>query len=147
MTAYSFVDVQATLSGPGGVISLGAGAGNADEGITIDMEEDKDRMQGGADGTVMHSLHAGKMGTMTVRLLKTSPTNARLQQMYDLQTTSSALWGINVIVVSNTALGDVTSGRAAAFRRQAPNTYAKDGNIMEWGFNVGYIDRILGVIS
>lgn len=144
MPAYSFVDVNATIAGPGGVISMGNGSGAAEEGISIDMEEDKDRMTTGADGTVMHSLHAGKAGSMTFRLLKTSPVNAQLQVMYDLQTTSSALWGANVILVSNIATGDTISGRAAAFRRQSPITYAKDGNINEWAFNVGAVDRILG---
>lgn len=31
----------------------------------------------GADGEVMHSLHAGKSGTITVTLLKTSPVNKK----------------------------------------------------------------------
>ena len=144
MVAYSFEDVNATIVGPGGAITLGNGSGAAEEGITIDMEEDKDRMTIGADGSVMHSLHAGKAGTMTFRILKTSPTNALLQAMYDLQTTSSALWGINVIMVSNIANGDNVAGRSVAFRRQSPLVYAKDGNINEWPFNAGMIDRILG---
>lgn len=145
MTAYSFADVSATIIGPGGVVSLGAGAATAEEGITIDMEEDKDRLVVGADGTPMHTLHAGKQGTITVRLLKQSPTNALLQTMYDLQTLSSATWGINTLVVSNTAAGDIITARAVAFRRQAPITYSKDANVNEWGFNAGLIDRVLGV--
>jgi len=144
MAAYSFVDTVATIAGPGGVISLGAGSGAAEEGITIDQAEDKDRMTVGADGTVMHSLHADKSGTFTVRLLKTSPVNAQLQAMYDIQTTSSALWGINVIALSQLSMGDNVTGRAAAFRKQSPLTYAKDATMNEWAFNVGLIDRILG---
>ncbi len=35
----------------------------------------KNTMTIGADGEVMHSLHADKSGTVTVNLLKTSPTN------------------------------------------------------------------------
>ena len=38
----------------------------------------------------MHSLHADKSGTITVNLLKTSPTNAKLSVMYNAQSLSSA---------------------------------------------------------
>lgn len=145
--AYSFVDVSATLIGPGGVISFGNGSGAAEEGITIEQAEDKDTMTIGADGTPMHSLHAGKQGTITVRLLKTSPVNAQMQAMYDLQQLSSAAWGQNIILVSHVASGDVTSGRSAAFRRSPTLTYAKDGGINEWSFNVGLIDRVFGTYN
>ena len=57
---YSFEDVQATLNGPGGSISLGAGAGNAQEGISFEFLDDKDGMLIGADGSVVHSLRASK---------------------------------------------------------------------------------------
>ncbi|MDI8107039.1 PfkB family carbohydrate kinase, partial [Salmonella enterica subsp. enterica serovar Anatum] len=39
----------------------------------------------GADGEVMHSLHADKSGTVTVNLLKTSPTNKKLSLAYNAQ--------------------------------------------------------------
>jgi hypothetical protein len=142
--AYAFADVQCTLTGPGGIISLGNGAAPAEEGITIEQAEDKDTMTVGADGSVMHSLHSGKHGTITIRLLKTSAANQQLQVMYDFQTLSSGTWGQNVIVVSHTASGDVTSGRLAAFRRSPNLGYAKVGTMNEWSFNVGLIDRILG---
>ena len=142
--AYSFVDVMATLTGPGGIVSLGNGAGTAEEGITIEQAEDKDTMTIGADGTPMHSLHAGKHGTVTIRLLKTSPANALLQLMYDAQSLSSALWGQNVLLVTHISSGDLASARSVAFRRSPTLTYAKDGGINEWGFNAGLIDRVMG---
>jgi hypothetical protein len=144
VVAYSFVDVNATLVGPGGVVSLGNGSGAAEEGITIEQAEDKDTMTIGADGTPMHSLHAGKQGTVTIRLLKTSPSNQLLQLMYDFQQLSSAVWGQNVLVITQVASGDVTSCRSVAFRRSPTLTYAKDGGTQEWGFNAGLIDRALG---
>jgi hypothetical protein len=145
--AYSFVDVSATLVGPGGIVSLGSGAGVAEEGITIEQAEDKDTMTIGADGTPMHSLHAGKQGTVTVRLLKTSSSNALLQAMYDFQQLSSAAWGQNVLIISHTASGDTTSARSVAFRRSPTLTYAKDGAMNEWGFNAGLIDRVFGTYN
>lgn len=142
--AYSFLDVQATIAGPGGAFNLGSGAGNAKEGITIEMTEDKNTMTIGADGTPMHSLHAGKGGTVTVRLLKTSPVNARLQALYDAQSQSSSLWGQNIISINNTASGDNVGCRSVAFKKSPNNSYAEDGGTNEWVFDAGQIDSILG---
>jgi hypothetical protein len=89
MASYSFLDVQATITGPGGTFPLGAGAGTAEEGITIEMADDKDTMTMGSDGNGQHNLHAGQSGTITIRLLKTSSTNNKLSVMYNFQTTSS----------------------------------------------------------
>ena len=90
---YSFADVAATLVGPTGIVDLGYGAAVAEEGITIEPAGDKNTMLIGADGEGMHSLHADKSGTITVRLLKTSPTNLKLQAMYNAQTLNGALHG------------------------------------------------------
>ena len=142
---YSFLDVQATLVGPGGAISLGSGAGTAEEGITIERLDDKDSMVIGSDGTPMHSLHASKAGTVSIRVLKTSPVNFQLATMYALQTVSSALHGQNVLTISDTNRGDVTTCQSVAFRRFTGITYAKDANMNEWAFNAGIIDTLLGV--
>lgn len=142
--AYSFLNTQCTIVGPGGSFSLGYGAGVAEEGITIEMAGDKNTMTVGADGTPMHSLHADKSGTATVRLLKTSPVNQQLMQMYDLQTTDASLHGQNLIRLSNTAAGDVTSCRAVAFKKKPSNVYAKDGGMNEWIFDCGAVDTLLG---
>ena len=147
MTTYSFTDVQATLVGPTGVINLGYGAAVADEGISIDMAGDKNTMLIGADGEGMHSLHADKSGTLTVRLLQTSPTNAKLQAMYDAQTLSSALHGQNLITVTNPASGDVTTARSCAFKKKPSVNYRKDGSVIEWVFDSIKIDSILGTYN
>lgn len=75
MSTYSFMDVTATLTGPTGSIDLGYGSASSEEGIVVAMGGPKNTMTIGADGEVMHSLHADKSGTITVNLLKTSPTN------------------------------------------------------------------------
>lgn len=144
MTTYSFADINASISGPGGAFSLGAGAGVAEEGITIDMIEDKDTMVIGADGSVLHNLHAGNGGTVTIRFLKTSPTNAKLQTMYNIQSASSANWGGNSITLNNPATGDIILATDAAFRRQPSVSYAKDGPVLEWAFNCGRVTNHLG---
>ncbi|QLL11702.1 phage structural protein [Pseudomonas chlororaphis] len=144
MATYSFLDVSATLVGAGAVIDLGAGSANAEEGITTAMVDDKNTMLIGADGEGMHSLHAGKSGTVTVRLLKTSPQNAKLMALYGAQSISSSLWGQNVITITNSASGDAIGCRSCAFKKIPDLNYKKDGDIVEWVFDSIKIDAILG---
>jgi hypothetical protein len=144
MATYSFKDVTAAYTGPGGSFQLAFGAGAAEEGISFEMMEDKNQMTVGADGSVMHSLHAGKAGTITARLLKTSPINALLMACYDFQTTASTLWGTGIIVIRQVAASDIATARQCAFKRAPNMTYAKDGGTVEWSWDAGKIDRILG---
>lgn len=144
MSTYSFLDVSASIVGPGGAFDLGYGAANAEEGITVAMVEAKNTMTIGADGEVMHSLHAGKGGTITVTLLKTSPTNAKLSALYAAQSLSSATWGNNVIVVRNSASNDLCSARSVAFQKIPDWQNAKDGGTVAWIFDAGKVDQLLG---
>lgn len=144
MAAYSFLDITASMTGPTGVIDLGYGSANSEEGITQTMTGAKNTMTEGADGEVMHSLHAGKTGTITVTLLKTSPVNKKLSLAYNAQSQSSALWGNNVIVLRNTASGDISTARSVAFQKQPDFNNAKDGGTVAWVFDCGKIDQLLG---
>lgn len=144
MSTYSFLDVSASIVGPGGAFDLGYGSANAEEGITVAMVEAKNTMTIGADGEVMQSLHAGKGGTITVTLLKTSPTNAKLSAMYAAQSLSSATWGNNVIVVRNSASNDLCSARSVAFQKLPDWQNAKDGGTVAWVFDAGKVDQLLG---
>lgn len=141
---YSFIDVSASLTGPTGSIDLGYGSANSEEGITVVMAEAKNTMTVGADGEVMHSLHAGKSGTITVTLLKTSRVNKKLSLMYNAQSQSSATWGNNVIVVRNKVSGDISTARSCAFQKQPDHANAKVGNTVSWVFDCGKIDQLLG---
>ena len=144
MATYSFLDVTASLTGPTGVIDLGQGAANSEEGITQTMGGNKNTMTIGADGEVMHSLHADKSGTITVTLLKTSPVNKKLSLAYNAQSQSSATWGNNVIVIRNTASGDISTARSCAFQKQPDFNNAKEGGTVAWVFDCGKIDQLLG---
>jgi hypothetical protein len=145
MATYSFKSVQATIAGPGGVLPLANGAQAAEEGLTVAMVEDKNTMTIGADGAGMHSLHAGKACLVTIRLLKTSPINAALMQMYNLQTSNPALHGQNTFAVRDTNRGDVLVAQQAAFKKAPDITYAKDGGMNEWTFDAITNDETLGV--
>lgn len=140
---YSFLDVQASLVGPGGAISLGAGAGAAEEGISIETTAEIDTMTIGADGAAMHTLHADKSGRVTIRLLKTSPTNALLSAMMAFQRTSGATHGQNTLMVQDSNRGDVVACRQVAFAKAPPLQFAKEAGVIEWTFTAGVIDITL----
>lgn len=141
---YSFLDVTASLAGATGVVDLGFGAAVSDEGITVSLNNPRNNMVVGADGEVMHSLRADKSGTVSVRLLYTSNTNAILQAMYDAQALSSSAWGNNVITIRNGGNNETTVCRSVAFQNQPSRSYGKDGGMVEWTFDCGKIDTITG---
>jgi hypothetical protein len=144
MAVYAFADTMVAISGPNGAFNLGAGSGNAEGGVSVVMTEDKNTMTVGADGEVMHSLHSGKSGTITIRHLKTSPTEALLSAMYALDTASGRSHGQNTISIRDLARGDVITAREVAFAKFADITFAKDGGEMVWTFHAGKIDFVLG---
>src|SRR5690349_2573098 len=144
MSTYSFVNVQATFNGPDATFELGYGSGNAKEGISVEMIEDKDKMDVGADGAVMHSLRASNAVRVTVRLLKTSPTNAKLSKSYEFQRQYAGNWGQNNIRIADTYRGDVNFLTDLAFTRRAGNVYAEDANMLEWVFQGQMPSAVLG---
>ena len=144
MAAYSFLDVQASLDGPGGAFQLGAGSGNAEEGITVEPTGEKNVMTVGADGSVMHSLKADESGTVTVTLLRTSQANAQVQNLYNYQTSSSRFHGRNTILIRNSVSGDVITCTECAFAKAISNPYATEGGKLAWTFHAGKISTKLG---
>ncbi len=143
-TTYSFLDVSATIIGPGGAIPLGNGAGAAEEGITITPIGPKNTMQVGSDGYGQHSLLADKSSKVTVRLLKTSPTNQLLSAMYAFQTASGATHGQNTIVISDRSRGDVITCQQVAFAKAPDLAYAKEAGSQDWEFDCVRTERTLG---
>lgn len=144
MTAYSFMDTQCSLTSDDGVIDVGYGAAIAEEGITVAMAGDKNTMTVGADGEGMHSLHCDNSGQFTIRLLKTSPTNAKLMTMYNVQKSNTKKWGRNTITLNHTGSGDNITGNKAAFKKVPDYVNAKTGSTVEWVFDVIKIDQQLG---
>jgi hypothetical protein len=141
--AYSFLDVQASITGPGGSFDI-ASSGVADEGIRIDMTGDKNTMTVGANGDGMLSLRASKAGRITVTLLKTGQGNALMNQLYSYQSVSSANWGQNIITVTNPVSGDQTTAQDGAFVRQSPLGYTSEGGMCVWTFDFVDVDEVLG---
>jgi hypothetical protein len=143
MAAYSFLNVQGAISGPGGAFNLGSGSGASEEGVKTSMTEEKGVTTPGADGQLMQTLRASNVGKMSISLLKTSRANALLSNMYNFQKGNPALWGTNVITISDVARGDVATLTQAAFVKLPDVQWAKDGNMIEWEFT-GNLDEQLG---
>lgn len=141
---YSFKNISCTLAGPGGILNLGDGAAAAEEGITLEPVEDKNVMTIGADGKGQHSLIASDARKVTVRLLKTSPLNAALMLMYNLQSASSSLWGGNVFTIVDSARGDYSVVQGCAFKKVPTLTYAKEAGTNDWEFDGIQGNSILG---
>lgn len=146
MAAYSLEDVLASIAGPGGSFPIGPGKGIAQEGISVEFIDDKDNMLMGGDGTGVHSKRESNAARVTVRVLKTSPVNAQLSQLYRYQNRPGSLfWGQNIITVTNPITGDDYHATECAFVKHTGVTWAQDANINEWQFNSISCDPILGV--
>lgn len=143
-TTYSFLDVNAAIVGPGGAIPLGAGSGNAEEGISVETAAELGSMTIGADGAGVHSLHADRSGKVTIRLLKTSPINALLNAMKEFQRVSASTHGANTLTITNKVSGDVITCEQTGFARDPANAYGKLANVLEWEFNSIKITQALG---
>lgn len=145
MATYSFLDTIASITGPGGSFNIGGqGAGNANEGVEVEMVGDKNTQTTGADGSVMNALAAATQSKLRVRLLKTSPVNSQLSSLYNTQKVSSALWGQNVITIQNTTLGDSWTLSQVAFTKFPKVVYSKEGAMNEWEFDAGITASTLG---
>lgn len=144
MATYSFLDITATMAGPTGVIDLGAGSANSDDGISVAMSGAKSAMNIGVDGEGVHVLSANKSGTVTISLQQTSPVNKKLSLAYNAQSLSSTLWGNNVIVIRNAASGDVITARGCAFQKQPTWSSVNTAGKVEWVFDCIKIDQVLG---
>lgn len=140
---WSFADVVSTITGPGGSVTLGNGSGAAAEGITFAHADEKDTMSTGADGTIMHSLHASMTGRITVRLLRTSPQNALLNQLYNFQRSNSGNWGQNTLTLGNVVIGDNIAATQVAFMKHPDVPFATEGGTLDWEFG-GFIVPELG---
>ena len=147
MATYSFLDVSCSIVGAGLYAVLGNEGGAAEEGVTVEMAADKNTLTTGADGGYMHSLHAANAGTVTVRLLKTSPQNALLMAAYNAQRLTSSLWGKNVINIIQNNSDDAIVCIGCAFQRQPNLAYATDGGTNTWTFQAGKITGFLGQYS
>ena len=141
---FSFQDVLASISGPGGSFSLGAGSGNAEEGITIETNE-RTTQTVGADGRVVTTLIADRTGTIKVSLMKTSPVNQLLSNLFNFQMQDSTLVAQNTIVITNIASGDTVTCSGVSFVKHPAIKFGKDPGNNEFEFKAQFVDYNLGV--
>lgn len=143
--AYSFLNFLGAHSDPfGAPIDFSAGNGIADEGVTVSYDEDKVTKTMGADGDWMYSLHAASGGMVAVRVLKTSPLNKQLSDLYDRTTQSSAYTGQGVISGGDVTRGDSFTAIGCQIRKMPDMASAKDAGTNEWVFLAGRLSVRLG---
>lgn len=135
MGTWSFLDVKAGITGPGGAFSLGSDTEVSEEAISVEPTGDKNIMTIGASGAGMHNLRADKSGTITVRLLRTSPRNAQLQALYNYQTAAGKTHGKNTITITNKETGEIITATKVAFAKESARTFAVEGGVLEWIFH------------
>lgn len=141
--AYSFLDVNATIAGPGGNFLLSE-AGLSEEGIIITQLSERDVMTMGARGDGMHSLRASRAVRVAVSLLKTGNGNAQLNSMFRYQSLSSSRWGSNIITVTNAVTGDSAVASGGAFVKHADLAYRTEGGLNVWEFMCINSEQFLG---
>ena len=144
MKTYSFLDVQCAIAGPGLVANLSAGVGLADEGISFAFNGNINTTTIGADGEGMNTLRSDRSGTVTVRLLKSSPTNQILSAALAFQRTSSAAHGQNTITLFDRNKGDVVTAEGVAFNKVPDLNFGKEAQVIEWQFSAVKISPTLG---
>jgi hypothetical protein len=144
LQTYSFMDVNGTISGPGLFVKFGNGTGQADEGITVEQTEDKNRMTPGASGEVMHTLIGVDAARIAIHVLKTSPLNQQLSAGFNYQKQSSLFWGINTITITNPITGDHITAAQVAFTRRPPNAWGKEPVPIVWEMEAGHLYADLG---
>lgn len=140
---YSFESVTAAIVGPNGAFSIGYGAAVDEGGISVEMAEDKGSLVVGSDGEAMHVLNAGRSGRITVRFLKTSPTNGLMQALYDLDTNDPSSYGQNTITITDTSRTELVIAQQCGQVRFPGVVYGKQGAPLEWSFNCAKIHHLL----
>lgn len=140
---YSFLDVQATISGPGGMADIKS-SGVSEEGITITQVSPKDVMTIGAAGNGMHTLVGTDAARVEVSMLKTAPGNSVFNTLYNFGKQSSANWGQLQFTVQNPVTGDSITLLGGAFEKQADVRYAGQQTLMVWPMLFISRDDILG---
>jgi hypothetical protein len=144
--AYSFLTNTLTIAGPNGSFTMGGpDTASGEGGFTWTFSEDTNQQTGSADGSTMNSFIASLRGKCTVRLQKTSPINALLNQLWQQDRANGGItWGQNVLTHRDVNRGDLVIGHQAAFTKHPNITAAKVGGEMEWEFDCGKILPSLG---
>jgi hypothetical protein len=75
-----------------------------------------------------------------VTVLKTSPLNAMLANLYSAQKGSSSTWGQNTVSIRDMVNGDDITCSGCAFQTVPDINYATEGGTNAWVFDSGKIE-------
>ena len=145
MSAYSFLDVDAVLVGaPFGHIDLGSGNANSEEGLEWSYDKPRTSKVIGADSNGMIVVNADRSGTIRVRLLETSPANAKLTAAMNAVGFSTSLHGQAVLTIRNRANETMVVASEVSFADVPGDVFGAEPGVKEWVFNAIRIEVMRG---
>jgi|SRR5690554_38484 len=120
---YDPQDVNVIVNG---VVLTGLAEGTF---VSIEREEESYTSYVGAKGEVARAVNANKMGTITVTLEQTSPSNAYLRRLAN----SNATFPVSVVDQNS---GETSGGNDAWIQQPASKEFGDEISTREWTFVV-----------
>jgi len=139
MKAYSFLDTFVNVN----LVPL-SGWADGDDVIKITRRADAATDKMGADGKMALALNADRSGEITIKLMQTSPSNAYLNGLANLQAAGPKRFVPVVITFQDSYRQDMGAG-ALGYIKKLPDVSRGAGiATQEWTFVVERLDLILG---
>ena len=139
----SFLAVDLTYSSPlSGQFNLGAGAGNAEEGIVIEPVMPRAETTWGADGGFIHAIKAARGAKITLSYLQNGSVLVRLNNVLLAELASPTLAGNGVITLRDRANGLNLSMLGVVFSEEPTTTYNNGATILQYVLMAGKISTI-----
>jgi len=141
MKRYSFQDTVMVING----VEI-TGWADGDDVIDIERRSDSVTDKMGADGQMMISVGTDKSGTVKVKLMQTSPSNAMLTNIMSLQEASGSLFVPVVVKFQDTYRQDLAIGTQGYLKKPSKLTRGAGGNTQEWEIVVERLDLAFGLV-
>lgn len=113
-----------------------------DEFITVEREANSFEKTAGASGLVVRTRNRNRMGTVTLRLLSASPSNARLTAMADLDELFGT--GVGEFSMRQLSSSDVVTSPNCWVEKRPPIARGTDAPIVEWVLACDQLDPRAG---
>jgi hypothetical protein len=141
MKRYSFQDTVMVVNG----VEI-TGWADGDDVIDIERRNDSITDKMGADGGMMISVGTDKSGSVKVKLMQTSPSNAFLTGIMSLQEASGSLFVPVFVKFQDTYRQDLAIGTQGYLKKPAKLTRGAQGNTQEWEIVVERLDLAFGLV-
>jgi hypothetical protein len=126
------------------VLDVCNGLSPGDDVIELEREEDAVHTEVGADGKMVVSLNTNKSGTITVKCSQTSPNNAKLLAIADLQAGGPATFVPCSVGFQDPNRQDVAGGMAGVIVKLPKMVRGVNASQNDWKIKVEDLSMILG---